>query len=505
MTESLIHRICTSDNLPSLPTVAVEVLRLSRNADASIDDLVEVIQKDPALTGKILKTVNSALFGVSHKIGSLKQAVGLLGLRSVKVIALSFSLVDALKNSDDEHQLNFEMYWRRSLTTAAAARLLAKTIIPQMSEEAFVAGLLSDLGIIAAWRGAPDIYQKILNNWTSGNQRLVEIESQQMGFSHAHLNRELLHKWNLPENLCDVIGAHHGEGIENLSDGQTQKLAQVVHAASTIAELFCQEIPSSELDQVKADCCQETGISSEQLEKILEGLDQYVHEMSDMLSVKVGETTNYAQIQSEATTQLTQLAMMGEMDRLETQRQVKEAHEEINHLHDEKRAILEIASTDGLTKIANRAAFDKRLAEELDRARIESHPIGLIFMDLDHFKRFNNTYGHQTGDEVLRHVANCMNEVVQPVGFPARYGGEEFVVIVIRKTAEAIREMAEEIRKTIENRPLKQDNRELKITASLGAACIPSPTTSHTTRKLIEDADRCLYRAKFGGRNRVEM
>jgi len=95
------------------------------------------------------------------------------------------------------------------------------------------------------------------------------------------------------------------------------------------------------------------------------------------------------------------LSMQAEMDRMESSRRELEAKDEVCRLHDEKKVILEAASTDSLTKIANRAAFDKRLEEELDRAHAERHPLSLIMLDLDHFKLFNDTYGHQTGDEIL--------------------------------------------------------------------------------------------------------
>jgi two-component system cell cycle response regulator len=503
MSELLLNKIRGADNLPSLPTVAIEVLRLSRDKNATIDDLVKVIQKDPALTVKLLRTVNSALFSIPRQIGSLKQAVGMLGFRSVKVMALSFSLVDSLKISQTEG-FDFESYWRRSLNCAASARLLAKAVIPGHADEAFVAGLLADLGIIAAWRCAVELYQPVLNEWSLGGRPLEQVEQEQLGVTHARMTRELLLGWSLPQELCDAVGSHHGEGLADLS-GPAQNFAQVIYAAATIASLFCQDIPSCELEQVKQECCQNTGIKDWQLEDILEALDKHVRETASMLSIQVGQTVNYAQIQADASTQLAQLSMQAEIERVESSRREQEAQGEVSRLHDEKKAILEVASTDGLTKIANRAAFDKRLVEEIDRARAKGHPIGLIVMDLDHFKIFNDTYGHQTGDEVLRHIGACLRDVAQPVGFPARYGGEEFVVIVAQKVEREIRELAEEIRRTIENRPVNHHEQELHVTASIGAVCMTDPSPSVTSEDLIEKADQLLYRAKNTGRNRVEM
>jgi two-component system cell cycle response regulator len=503
MSDNLLQKIRSADNFPSLPTVAVEVLRLSRTEDASIDDLVKVIQQDPALTGKILKTVNSALFCIPREIGSLKQAVGLLGLRSVKVMALSFSLADTL-HDDKEEGFDFKTFWRRSLSSAAAARLIAQAVIPEQAEEAFVSGLLSDLAIVAAWRCAPELYQPVLSAWYADSRDLAEIETEQLGVTHAQLGRELLNTWSLPDKLCEAVGAHHGEGLDELPQ-ESRKLAQVVYAAATIAGLFCQDFPSGMLDQVIEDCCTGTGIDEARLEKILKTLDKRVRETASMLSVPVGETIDYVKIQTEAAAQLAQLSMQAEVERRESSSRELEAKSEVSRLHNENKVILEAASTDSLTKIANRAAFDKRLDEELDRARVEKHSLSLIMMDLDHFKQFNDTYGHQTGDEVLRHVAMCINDVLEHTGFVARYGGEEFVVIVAQKTARQVHALAEEIRCTIDSRLLKRQEQELHVTASLGAVCMADPSPSVTSEELIEQADRQLYRAKRAGRNRVEM
>jgi len=503
MSEILLQKIRSADNLPSLPTVAVEVLRLSRTEDTSIKDLIKVIRKDPALTGKILKTVNSALFSIPRKIGSLKQAVGLLGLRSVKVMALSFSLVDIL-HDDKEEGFDFKTFWRRSLSSAAAARLIAQAVIPEQAEEAFVTGLLSDLAIVAAWRCVPELYEPVLGAWAADDRELMEIETEQIGVTHARLGRELLHTWSLPDKLCEAVGAHHGQGLDELPQ-ESRKLAQVVYAAATIAGLFCQDIPSGKLDQVKEDCCSGTGIDEAKLEEILKTLDKRVRETASMFSVSVGETVDYSKIQAEASAQLAQLSMQAEMERRESSSRELEAKNEVSRLHDERKVILEAASTDSLTKIANRAAFDKRLEEELDRARAEKHPLSLIMMDLDHFKQFNDTYGHQTGDEVLRHVAMWLNDVLEHTGFAARYGGEEFVVIMAQKTAREIHALAEKIRCTIDSQSLKYQEQELHVTASLGAVCLTDHSLSVTSEELIEQADQKLYRAKHAGRNRVEM
>ncbi len=502
MQTTLLETICKAENLPSLPTVAIEVLQMMKSDDVSVKDMAKVVQNDPALAGKILKMVNSCLFGMSREIASINQAMVILGIRSVKVMILSFSLVDMLKK-DKEGGLDYDTYWRRSLTCAVTAKLIAKVVVPQMTEEAFVAGLLSDLGMVAAWRGVPEEYGAVLEAWSTRERPLPEVECEKLGVSHAGMSAALLRTWNLPDILCNAVMAHHGEAWETLS-GPSLELAKVLHGAAEIAGVFCQDIASTELDRVKEDCRKLTGISEGQLEEVLEALDQHVRDTASLLSVEVGDVLDYGQIQTEAVMHLTQLSVQAEVDRAKAARREEEARMEADRLNKEKMAIIEVASMDSMTQIANRAAFDKRLSEELDRAKVAGHSLSLIMLDVDHFKKFNDTYGHQAGDEVLRGVASCLREVGQCAGFVARYGGEEFAVIVPRHTPEALRELAEKIREAIEDKRVRHESHLFRVTASFGAARVQPQNEEIDSKGLIEKADQLLYQAKRNGRNRVE-
>jgi diguanylate cyclase (GGDEF)-like protein len=224
-----------------------------------------------------------------------------------------------------------------------------------------------------------------------------------------------------------------------------------------------------------------------------------------MLSVHLGETVDYAQLQGEAAAQLAQLSMQAEVDRAQSSRREHEARMESQRLNEEKRVILKAASTDGLTNIANRAAFDERLREELDRAREKGQSLGLLMMDVDRFKQLNDTYGHQAGDEVLRRLAACVRETVKNAGFAARYGGEEFVIILPNETPDAVHDLAESVRAAIASETIQHNGQEIRVTASLGAVCIGPDTATMNCKEVIGKADRQLYQAKRAGRNRVAM
>jgi len=490
---------CNVEQLPSLSGVAVEILRLSRNELASMDDLAKVIKTDPALTVKMLKTVNSSLFNLNREIISIQDAVKLLGMRSVRVLALSFSLAESAQGKKGD-AFDFEAYWRRSLSQAVAARQLGMAVAPRQAEEAFVSGLLADLGSVAAWRCAPDRYNEVIEQWRRHERSLQAIEEEKFGETHAALSGELMGRWGLPDTLCEAVRSHHGgEGAGS------SLLDRVVRAAADIADLFCREIVSSELEAVKLGALSLTGIAPEKLEEILESLDEGVREAASMLSVQVGETLDYGRIQVEAAQQLARLSMLADADLRKSNRREEEARMKADRLQVEKKAILEVASTDGLTKLANRAAFDKRLAEEVASARAAKLPLGLIMLDVDHFKIFNDSYGHRAGDEVLRSVGAIMKDVVAGLGFAARYGGEEFVVIAPGSEEPKLREIAEKIRRGIQEHDVAFEGRRLKVTVSLGAVSRDPGAKPDAGEALVESADRNLYKAKESGRNRVVM
>ena len=158
---------------------------------------------------------------------------------------------------------------------------------------------------------------------------------------------------------------------------------------------------------------------------------------------------------------------------------------------------------DPLTKIANRKSFDEGMEVAIAEAAGSGTPLCLMIVDIDHFKTFNDTYGHQTGDQVLRLVAMTLKSNIKGKDLAARYGGEEFVAILPSTDIEGAVIVAENIRKAIQAKELlkRSTNEKLgRITASFGVAAF---RPGDTPAMLIERADRCLYAAKHAGRNRV--
>ncbi|MDO8747441.1 MAG: diguanylate cyclase [Thermodesulfovibrionales bacterium] len=168
-------------------------------------------------------------------------------------------------------------------------------------------------------------------------------------------------------------------------------------------------------------------------------------------------------------------------------------------LHEE---IARLAVTDGLTGLYNHRAFQEKLSEETNRAERYFKTFSLIMLDLDHFKSFNDIYGHQTGDLALKEISKIIKNELRTVDFPARYGGEEFIIILPETSVDSALIVAERIRHaTAEYQFMSQSGERLLLTVSVGVACYPDDATPK--EDLIKKADRALYFAKDRGRNMV--
>ncbi len=185
------------------------------------------------------------------------------------------------------------------------------------------------------------------------------------------------------------------------------------------------------------------------------------------------------------------------------EKQLKESTAEVGRLRDHLEQVRRDATTDALTNLANRKAFD----EELERACAESdasgQPLALAVIDIDHFKSFNDTWGHQTGDQVLRYVASVIGRMAPPPRFAARFGGEEFAVVFPAESGEIVHQTLEEIREEVGSRMLKRRSTAENLGNVSVSAGFAERRKGETAHNLMERADAALYTSKRTGRNRV--
>ncbi len=188
-------------------------------------------------------------------------------------------------------------------------------------------------------------------------------------------------------------------------------------------------------------------------------------------------------------------------DSKQNERRLEDAQRKLKQqqgmLQDVNSKLSELAAIDGLTQLRNRRAFEERMEDETRRWRRHGSEVSLILLDIDHFKSFNDTFGHPKGDEVLRTVGRLLRTTLRATDFPARYGGEEFVIILSNTDHAGALTVAEQLRRAIEGATWE----DRAITASIGVATMSDEIS--TPEELVDHADRALYRSKQAGRNRV--
>ena len=198
------------ERIPAFPESVHRVLELTSSIDTPPKEIVAVIEHDPILTMRLLKTVNSPFFGLSREVTGIKQAVVYVGMNTVKNVAITVATAGALPKTN-KAGLDIASVWMHCLRVGVIARIQAKRCGVNANDLAsyFVAGLLHDVGKIVFAEYLPDIYKEVLSTFESTERSLVDIEREHIGIDHAELGGLVAKKWKLPADLIQAIELHH--------------------------------------------------------------------------------------------------------------------------------------------------------------------------------------------------------------------------------------------------------------------------------------------------------
>lgn len=195
------------NRMPSLSTTVGKVMEICSRTDASPNELNKVISLDPVLTGQVLKLINSAYYSLMNKVTSLTRAITMLGMNTVKNMALSTAIISTVSGAKKSKALPTSKFWAHSIGTGVCAKLLARANnVPVLEcEEYFVAGLLHDLGKIPFG----DEYSDVLMRARKEQRPLIEVEREMLGVDHQEVGRLIAEKWTLNEAMSSAICFHH--------------------------------------------------------------------------------------------------------------------------------------------------------------------------------------------------------------------------------------------------------------------------------------------------------
>lgn len=212
-------------DLPTLPVVVAKISSQIANPSTNAADIGKLIEQDQVLTGKVLRLVNSAYYGFPKQIKSIQHAVVILGFNKVKTIIITASVFGAFKNRRPG-SLDLQRFWQHSLATAINSKVAAEIIgLAHAAEDAFIGGLLHDIGKVVMDQYQPNIYHPIIKYANDKGILLYKAEQEVMGLSHANVGEWMMEKWRLPQTIVHMVSNHHHPN----NTGDRRELVMTIH------------------------------------------------------------------------------------------------------------------------------------------------------------------------------------------------------------------------------------------------------------------------------------
>ncbi len=487
---SVTEMIVLAEDLPSPPGVALRLLELYSQPSVDVSEMSEVIGTDPVLTAKLIEYCNSPLLAREVKTTSVDRAIVVIGMRAVKILALSFSLVRTTPNSATSG-FDYKAFWNKSLATA----VIAKTISASQGhngDQEFLLGLMLNIGQVGLGHAFPNRYMEMQQKSLATGVSILELETEEWGANHFQVGADLLRHWNFPNEIVDGIESYGSFFRIAQSDSEqapeTNLVKTLTLTEQTVGLLFSGSIEVEEVEETKTLAEAWFGIAGDQFTAMFDEATAAWNEYAVILNFDASNAQTFEQLERRARKGIAQLSIG--------------LHAE-NAVICEENAKLRInAMVDSLTGLKNRRAYDKEAPAEWERSIRMARPFMLMMVDIDHFKQVNDLHGHGVGDRALVAVANALQTNARQYDSVYRFGGEEFVVMVPECGCESAFNAAERYRLAIEAIEVQLSEGKLKLTVSIGVAVRRDKRTT-SLADLLTEADTFLYAAKNSGRNRV--
>ncbi len=393
-----VEEILSCQSLPTLPAIAIKVIELSRNQNVSMEELARTVQNDQALAAKILRTVNSSFYGLRSRCANIKQALVMMGLGPVKALTLGFSLVSSSEVVDDG--FDKMSYWRRSLYSAVGARATAEAAgMKNLADEAFLAALLQDIGMMAMYQALRTRYTDAISETGGDHAKVASAELRAFDIQHAEIGAMLAQRWRLPESLVMPVRYHERPTAAPQGHHLVVRLVAVgglAHDALTDAD------PLPALRKFSERCEQWFGLKPSESDEILRKIGAATRELANIFSVDAGPLSSPDAILAAARAQ-----------HLEVSRQGPQTPPPPGSMTD--LIIREGGGIDPETGAYDRMGFDLALRRMFEKAIQTDDSVGVVVLSLDEGTGPARLTG-QTLTEALAGVVSVLRRGVDPMG-----------------------------------------------------------------------------------------
>lgn len=489
--------------LPIHPSIFLKLMELGKKADAAPEQYAELIASSQSLSAKLLATVNSSWFGLSHRVKKVTQAVNLLGTANIRLLAITHCLASVHAHIDLSRE-TLEMYWEAGLLKASAAQWLAEQIEPSLSDEAFLMGLMQDLALPIMHSVCEEPYVSADGSTVRSATQLRANETDAFGMDHGEAAVVLGEALGLPGFLTSSFRVHHDRVALQVACASSV-LADVIYFASLLPH-----VPNGWDDdqalQAGAFLRQRLGGEVFELAGALREIEARFRMVVGYFRAAESRNINLEILLHDAAREMdeTTMQLVGQLHSV--MNGAVEADRELSVRNIEAIQFEEQTREDSLCGVLNRNGLQQVGELMLQSLRHSDGSVCVWFADVDNFKHINDTYGHLVGDKMLRHVTDRMQEVFGPKTLIARYGGDEFVVVQgnVAKEADALA-MAEQFLKRLNEPSNESGDQEVSVTMSIGGVWYSSARAAGSVQQMVAEADQQMYQAKTSGKNRVKL
>ncbi len=528
--------------LYSLPAVAVKVLELTAQPQVDLRALKACIENDPALVTKVLRVVNSSLFALTCEVRDLNQALTLLGIKPLKLLILGFSLSETLCKSRGGRGV--DRYWRHTLTQAVAAREISEQIWKIPGDEAFLAALLRDVGILVLLDELGEPYARFLDQALAADKDVAQLEESILGFDHRALAAQLLDLWHLPSSLVSAISLSlRPEAVDGLTSAE-QALPRILRLAQLMADLVVDRRHLA-LERLKHEPSTGGPLSAAQIQALVDALEAKVEQLAGVFALELPPGIDYRDVLVEAHRQMSQVAsdmtgdwlnaaaasnhtppesaLLAEVENLAAaaarfadRQTIASGRADVAHGPADRLSV----PRDDASQFACAAAVPRHalgelaaatprilegtLAERLETAlaagRQQRAPLSLVLVEIDRFDALARSVGPIAAEQLVRKLGHLCQTCEVPAANSLPVSQACFALLLPGCDRGEAVEHGDRLRVGFRNYVQGQANPNIAgLTVSLGVATVPSPPRNFRVDDLIASANRCLAAAQRSG------
>jgi diguanylate cyclase (GGDEF)-like protein len=491
--DEFLKRIEGCTSFPTPPAIALKVIQLAQDPGVDLAVVANACSSDPAIAAKVLKIANSAFYGSRRKSANLRQALIILGLNATLTLALSFTLVSALR-SNPNSGFDLTKYWRRAILAASWGKTLAAELGRKDAEEIFIAALLQDIGMLAIDRVAPEVFKDISPFDLEHTKALCQHERNCLQTDHPAIGAWLLESWNMPKHLPRALAFSHDPDAAAAEPAE-REFFRIVAISAALADVWLAGGDEASIRRAGNLSDQQLGILPNRMAELFETIEEQLPVAQEIFEMELFDAEQLQNITDTAR----EILMIRNLHALS---EAATLQKQTSRLRDENSALKDKTNKDALTGVHSRRFLTDSLDKEFAAAVKHQWPLSLIFIDIDLFKEINDTYGHQAGDATLQSVASLLSAQLRDSDIVARYGGDEFVLLLPGTDATNADLVASRIINAIQRHETVVESASFSVTLSAGIATYDSQSKFSKSEDLLAAADRALYHAKSNGRNR---